>query len=337
MISSRTLKIATAATALLSAHFAYSVSLKDLTQGYDVFVEEDTNLGGVRIHGSIATGNDLNLYGNKSSFDDDNKSTSKYQVVAGNVLDLQTNGQINGDKGLLRVGDASGQTVSGNRLNQSGGSFLEMKSGQSISSITSSNEVDFSTFSTIKGISASLRAMAPTLALPIVGSDLILDFTASTGLEIINISPADFDSFGQIKEAAGSALSSGARFVFNVDLTGFTEVFGKTLSKPWGINHNMDTILASEGVLWNFYGADTLKLDSNWRGSILAADIDVVDDSSGDIFGAVIAESFKKAGGEVHPGSFDYDFNFDVPDSGSTAFLFLLSIPAFVALRRRMK
>lgn len=315
--------------ALGLGQIASAVSLSELTEDYDVFVSGDSNLGGARIHGSLATGNDLTITG-RAGFNLDGNHSSAFSVVAGNKIDLKSNAQVltNGGRGLIRSGDLTGQTVSGNRLNQSP-FFLEIASGQTAASVTSDNGIDFSaSFNALKDLSSKVAALAPTLSLP-GGSDLIFDFQNLSGLQVLNLTAAQFNAFGQTN-ALGSLVST-ARFIVNVDLSGFAGTLGQNT------NQNVSDSLAS-GILWNFYGASDVTIKSKWVGSILAPEINLTDSFSNDIRGSVIASSFTKASGQVHGGSFDYEFPMEqVPDSGSTAALIGLGLAVVAFARRRLK
>ncbi|EDY81840.1 hypothetical protein VDG1235_1460 [Verrucomicrobiia bacterium DG1235] len=209
-----------------------------------------------------------------------------------------------------------------------GGNTLSIfNEAQTQSEILGSGVVDFSSnFTALKNLSDTLSGLAATLT-PAGPGDLEFDFGLSAGLHVINLTASQLNLFGQTKNVG--SLVSGARFLVNVDLTGFNGVLGQN------INQNVPDSFAS-GILWNFFGNSDVKIKTKWVGSILAPEVTILDEFSNDIRGTVVAKGLTKASGQIHGGSFDYEFpEVKVPDSGSTLVLALLAIPAFLMIRRR--
>ncbi len=343
MKSLKTLKIATAATALLSAHFAYSVSLQDLTHGYDVFVKEDATLNAAHVEGSIAVGGALTLVGNQSEFG--RREIVSDNLVLANSVVLNSDGQYVGGSPSpyeARIGSLSGdQSISSSSLyDSSTGKQIKFGSlGGAVEQPIDANYFNTS-FDQLSGLSADLAALTPTNSIGeyISGQNLELKFGETAGVKVID---ADYSSFSSISNLFGSGTAlAGEVFVINVNLTGL----GSNNFVSGGFNNNLSLNANpvadySDWVLWNFFATDgsSLNLNKGWSGSILAADLDVTN-TSNNVEGMIVAKSLTFTGGEMHVDRFDHEFpGSKVPDSGSTAFLFLLSIPAFVALRRRMK
>lgn len=337
--TSKLLAAALAAFAIGSA--AHAVSIADLTHGYDVFVQDNVTIGGVRMHGSTAAGNNLKITASTAEFNLDGNHVAPYTIVAGNAIELNGNGRVlsNGGRGKVSVGNLlPNQSISVNAnqifLNAPAGQLDLSNTNQTAGQILTPSGIDFdAAFSGLKTLSNSLKNLLPTLPVP-AASDLVFDFTGAAGLQILNLTAAQFGAFGQTNQIGN--ISSGVRFLVNVDLTGFSGVLGQN------VNQNVSDSNAS-GILWNFYGAglSEVEIRSKWVGSILAPELSVVDKNSNDIRGSVIAKSFSKSGGQVHPGSFNYDFDLppppsNVPDASSTVVLAALGLPIlFIARRRR--
>ncbi len=343
MKSLKTLKIATAATALLSAHFAYSVSLQDLTHGYDVFVKEDATLNAAHVEGSIAVGGALKLEGNQSEFGR-RAIESDYLVLANSVV-LNSDGQYVGGSPSpyqTRVGSLTGdQSISGSSLRDSV-TGKEIKFGALGGAVEQPIDANFfnTSFNQLSGLSDDLAGLAPTNSVGdyISGQNLELKFGETAGVKVVNTT---WSSFASISNLVGSGVAlAGEVFVINVDLTGI----GSNNFVPGGFNNNLSlngepVADYSDWVLWNFFANDgsSLNLNKGWSGSILAPDLDVTN-TSNNVEGMIVAKSLVYTGGEMHVDRFDHEFpSSKVADSGSTAFFALLTLPVFFALRRRMK
>ncbi|MDQ8204579.1 VPDSG-CTERM sorting domain-containing protein [Pelagicoccus sp. SDUM812003] len=331
-----------ATTALVATSTASAVSLKSLTDGYDVFVQGNATLNGsVHVEGSIAVGGTLTTNGNQNSFGY-HPSASDYTILA-NSVDFNgiDNGKYANDHNHnSRIGTLNSQVIQPDGIYEGSTRIFNFDGkGSAVEDAIDSNYfsrkigglVDFS--NTLKGLDDTnvISDFFDTNSAP--NTNLTLEFGASPGLKVISTTWNSITNIVGNLQTIGTALA-GEAYVINVDLTGIgTNSFGN-----FNVQGRNASLVADSAdfILWNFFASDdsVLKFEKGWLGSVLAPTLDV-SNASNDIDGMIVARSLEYTGGEIHVDPYDYDF--EVPDAGSTALLLILSAPLFFFARRRLR
>lgn len=321
-----------------------AATLLEITGGYDVLVEGDMSLNGVHMHGATGVGGNLTLTGNQTEFFLDKPARPSALTVGGSVT-LDANGNVL-SPGKLHVGSlTSGQSIgekhAGNpdilALKSASGRDLVFQGGQTAAQANTlpANFDVAGSFNVLRGLSSSLAGMSQTLDFNdyLSGDANNLAFNLQLGLgggfDVMNITGAQLASLKTLNFSHLAGFDQ--QLVINVDLSGY---HGGTIVQ----NRNGEP--EADNILWNFYGADSLTLENQFIGSILAPDLALTHNNN-DLKGSVVAQSFTKNGGQVHV----HDFAFPtpdpspqgspVPDGGSSGFLALLAAPLFGWFKRR--
>lgn len=139
------------------------------------------------------------------------------------------------------------------------------------------------------------------------------------GAGVYNISLADLT-----KREFKYDLAEGETIVFNVSGTDLA------IDKNWpGVPYE----LASQ-VVWNFYEAETVSINSKVIGSVLAPSA-TLSGFSGSLEGSVFALAVNLTNGEIHLQQPDFDVDTPVVPVPATLPLLICGIGALAALRRR--
>jgi choice-of-anchor A domain-containing protein len=241
------------------------------------------------------------LSGNSSNYNIAGTATA-----AGGVPGLTVVGDVTG--GAKNLNNGSGASVGGNvgtMLNLNGGTQTLNVGGSAVnqnlngSTLNANLGADFTAtliaqrdllVSSLTSLSANLAALASTATATAAANTLTIDATAA--LNIFNISAQTLSGIGQISVTVASGSTtiinvSGTDIVLDDNFLGAASELGQS-------------------VIWNFYEAQTISVQTAFYGTILAPTAAVTLNNF--VEGTLVASSLVQ-NGEVHLGTFQGDLS----------------------------
>lgn len=177
----------------------------------------------------------------------------------------------------------------------------------------------------LQALSAHLKGFGPSQGASVTYANNKLTFNASavTGsFAVFNIAGTDLAQNGEI--FFNLPMKNGSPLTTIINVSG--------ISVMHSINANSQLSSATPSVIWNFFEATTLNLQSSLYGSVLAAGADVT--NGGRLNGSVVSRSLKQ-NAQIHGGTFA-GFNVAVvPEPRSWALMIAGFGLVGAALRRR--
>lgn len=262
----------------------------------------------------------LTVAGNASNF----QVTAGGLTVAGNV----TNGTVNNGPAVVG-GDAQGASFNG-----TGGSYVfgsrssvnansgALSSSAAQAQLNTATSTDFDRI--LHTTSTQLSQVAST------GSNWVVSGSHVTFNAVVNGQGlAVFDLTG-----AGSAVLSASEFSFNLNGASTVLFNSDVTSATVGANF-LDASAQAIGskTLWNFYNATSLTLNSQFGGTILAADATLTNRNN--IEGGVFVDTLQQYG-EIHEQAFTGSLpTAAVPEPGTGHLMLAGLMAGLVGLRRR--
>lgn len=232
-------------------------------------------------------------------------------IVGGNdsAYTLESNGSSN----LVYVGGTDSSTNHNNTTITTG---LANSNANFTSTLNNQKNL---LVNSLTSLSDNLKALTPTGTVNTANN--ALTFTASQGLNVLNLTVAQINQYAQ--NYIDIISPSGTTTVINVSGSGT-------------ISRNFNSQSSATNIIWNFYDATSLTL-GNWQGTVLATNADFVKDTSGAINGTVVAKNVANYA-EVHSYGFQGDLSSvtsAAPEPATWAMLILGFGLIGAALRRR--
>lgn len=143
-------------------------------------------------------------------------------------------------------------------------------------------------FSALTSLSSHLATLSATSVLPTTGNnENIVATPGSDGVAVFNITAAQLDAIPSYK----MVLNGAATVIFNVS--------GSTINFA---GNDETGVTGASNIIWNFYDASTVNLETQIAGAILAPEAAVTNGNQ--IDGDLIAKSWT-GNGELHDWGFD--------------------------------
>jgi choice-of-anchor A domain-containing protein len=171
---------------------------------------------------------------------------------------------------------------------------------------------------TLDALSTSLSGLAANSALPPTGNNEVITATpGGNGIAVFNITASQLSQI----PSYSIDLNGASTVIFNVS--------GKSIT--FGANDESGTT-GAKNIIWNFYQAQTVTLDTLIAGTILAAAATVTNENQ--IDGTLVAESWTGSG-ELHEYGFDGVLPppLSVPEPGTLTLLLSGVLACGAALR----
>ncbi len=243
-----------------------------------------------------------------------NPTKSQTQPAGFGVLTVFGNtsgGPIN----INNKGSAYVEGTHGAKINFNGGGVYLTDPGYTIS--------DFE--KPLNALSKSLSKLTATSVLPTTDNNEVIKATPGTnGIAVFDITAAELDAIPSYK----ISLNGAKTIIFNVD-----DVGGKTIN--FGANDETGTTGAND-IIWNFYNATTVNLNTLIPGTVLAPLANV--SNGNQIDGDLIAKSWT-GNGELHDWAFDGPLPVSAVPEVSTWMMMLMGFAGvgFCAMRKAKK
>ena len=233
-----------------------------------------SDVEGATVVGGNFQGTTLNNNPTYSALPSGFDALNVYGSTSGNAINLNNGGKA-------YVGGTSGATINFN----GGGNFTYSAPPSTIG--------DFET--SLNALSTSLSQLSSTSTLPPTGNNEVITATpGANGIAVFNITASQLANIPSYTINTNGAST----VVFNVSGT----------SATFSAN-DQSGVTGANSIIWNFYQATTVQLNTQIAGTILATGASVT--NSNQIDGVLVANSFT-GNGEVH----DYQFTGTLPASG---------------------
>jgi len=204
--------------------------------------------------------------------------------IGGN-LSSQNGFNLNGGNQTLNIGGTSSQTnINQNTVNANLGTNFT-------NTLIAQRDLLISSLGTGSGgLSKNLSLLASTSTASIANNTAAIN--GASNFNVFSLTSSQLDSVGQLSVTN----SSGATTVINVSGTNIS------------LNDNFlgSSSELGRNVIWNFYEATTLSLNTAFYGTVLAANAAVT--SSNFVEGTLVAKSFNQ-NGEIHMDTFQGDLS----------------------------
>lgn len=328
--------ISFALTSVMLSSLSASGSLVDVSEKFNVFVSGDFSAHGDAVHGRAAVKGNVSITNNGDggySFGQD-VSRKEFTLISGGNVNLNASGSVfNG--GIYADGNVtnSGVTIHGDVVAESYKGSLQ-PSYQFISNYGYTNPVDFNKETgELLAASQEYYIMKESGIAKNENGTLTLTGTHNEGLTVFNLSASDIENMNTLI----IDIADNEKAVVNVS--------GKNIigSKGYGVkaaqNKNFDLF---GNLLFNFYEAESITLQTSFAGSILAmnADVSYVHPysiyGSGEFNGDLFAKSYK---GKLQ--FHDYSYNPPepphVPEASTVSFLLTGLLGLIPVIRRKIR
>jgi len=284
----------------------------ELALGYNAFVRNEVILNGGDTEGPIALGGDLTMEGiitiaaqtaGNNFFNGDNQASSL--VVNGRVFYISGEG-LHLNNGYAKVGDLSGSSIfdvdpnnaaTNTRVTPGGYDEkprIQVQRNQLEASLNQANVIDFeAAFEVFEETSLNYSLLDANVTLTNDNKITLIQ----NEVNVLNLTGDVLESLPFI--TFENTPNQTTPLIINVDAQGDFD---------WSIL-NLAGIGDQQGsyIIWNFYNSTTITLTggSTIVGTLFAPTSYVVKDSSGNINGQVIADSYYHIQGELHHHTFD--------------------------------
>ncbi|MGB0429164.1 MAG: collagen-binding domain-containing protein [Bacteroidia bacterium] len=304
-----------------------------VTQGFNVFVENDVTLSTNETEGTVAMGGDLTLNGQYtiaghsagSYYDNSTNDNNPSALVVGGKVNYNNGGINVVNNGFVKICNLSGSNVfdwdvqnnqpmntriSANGVNSN--PRINLSTYQSANSVNSC-PIDFTdAFDVLRNTATAFAnctnnvTLLPTDPNNPSASPSRKKVTLLSGKNVLNLTWSELSSLTEI--TFNNQPSASRTLIINVDAPG-TISWNAPQFAGIGDQHG-------EFIIWNFANTSTLNMTGSRAiyGTVLAPNADVDDNNQNNINGQLIAKSLVHRGGEMH----DYFFAGDDSGCGSS-------------------
>lgn len=325
-------------TTMMASVMAFSLtasaSLVDISNDYNVFVSGDFTAKNDAVHGRAAVKGNVTITGEGGySFGQD--ASDEFILVSGGDVNLNASGSVfNG--GIYSDGKVTnnGFTIHGNVVAKSytgnSGGFVNGYGFASNDNRVSPVKFD-QVINELKTASETYYGMTETGKVDNSYNTVTLTGTHTEGLTVFNLKESDIENMHTLI----IDIAENEHAVINVAGKDI-----KTNKNGFGVKKDKDHDFKLFGnVLFNFYEAEDIALQTSFAGSILAMDADVIVSNpynpyfGGEMHGDLFAKSFTGKM-EFHDYSFNPPEPPSVPEPSTVSFL-LTGLLGLVPLIRR--